>query len=150
MKKAEIIFPQALAKEEIVKADEDARKYTPALSLIPSGLYTIERMAPNTRMPAVYPVPYIGNDGVERNYYAFCLEENNELVPVSSFVKRYINVDGRIVVSPGFYDSYDSLLKCVETIAASSGKFMLRHVKGVWADGKTYKKSMKAVVTPIE
>ena len=76
----------------------------------------------------------------DRNY--------DELIPVSAFVTRAIIVDGRTVISPGFYDSYDSLLKCVEIVAASSGKFMLSHVKGIWAD-KGRRKGTKPIVKPI-
>ncbi len=150
MKKTDNFQPKSLSEEELTKADEDIKRYLPALSIIPDGTYTFETMNPKTKRPAVYPVEYTREDGTPGTYYAFCLKENDHLVPVSSFVKRYINVDGRTVISPGFYDSYDSLLKCVEIIAASSGKFMLKHVKGVWADGKFPRKSTKAVVTPIE
>ena len=126
----------------------DLQKTTPSLSLIPPGVYTIERMKPDNNRPAVYPVSYITNEGYPGTYYAFCLKENDELIPVSAFVTRAIIVDGRTVISPGFYDSYDSLLKCVEIVAASSGKFMLSHVKGIWAD-KGRRKGTKPIVKPI-
>ena len=149
MKKSESLQPNSLTEEELKKADEDIKRYTPALSLIPDGTYTFETINPNTKRPAIYALDYIRNDGTPGTYYAFCLKENDELIPVSSFVKRYINVDGRTVISPGFYDSYDSLIECVETIAESSGKFMLRHVNGVWAERKG-RKSMKGIVIPIK
>ena len=150
MKKSEFQCPKKLTEDELKAAEAETLRYTPALSLIPDGIYTFETMNSNTKRPAVYPVPYTRNDGTPSTYYAFCLKENDELVPVSSFVKRYINVDGRTVISLGFYDSYDSLLKCINIIEASSGMFMLRHVIGVWADGNYRRKGSKAVVTPIE
>ena len=150
MKKSEFLSPNSLTEEELKKAEEDIKRYIPRLSLIPDGTYTFETMSPHTKKPAVYPVEYTRNDGTLSTYYAFRLKENDELIPVSSFVKRYINVDGRTVVSPGFYESYDSLLDCVNAIAASSGKFILRHVVGIWADGVSRRKGAKGIVTPIE
>ena len=154
MKKSDYQGITPMTDAELAQVSEEQKRYIPALSLVPQGTYHFETKGGNGRDKNnvnVYPVPYTGNDGQPRTFYAVCLKETGDLIPISAFAERSVSVGGQIITSKGFYPTAENITDCVGVLnnldAAKKG-FMLTHKIGTWADGGR-RRGTKPIVIPL-